>query len=509
MMHRVKIGPQFFAKAKNDYANWHWAWVREINQNSIDAAGCTEVHFTTRITEDGNTEVIVRNNGEPMTREILVDKLLALGESGKNFEGTVGGFGKAKELLMLTHLNWAVSTGGLRAAGEGGEYALEEAGWWYGTETTVTMEGNQEEELHRMFRRFCLCGQWSGTFYWNGEAHKATQYKGSPRRDMGWAKVYTNKSRSNIMIVRIGGIPMFTRWVDVDRCVIVELEGTSADVLTSNRDGLTGNAAEELSSFTTELAVDKKKALKRSRNPLYRRYAGRKLRHESIRQDGRDISVRDLVGAEPAAGGRPDLAEVTNEGAGNGINGIGDGPDAGPAYHEDEHGGGYRAAAYSGGGMEIRQVATLGQEFIIKNETDLIVPAMYRPDSGEFSKYSQKLVRIWGRLLLEMHKLFDREDEFALGFIFDEDSEAEHETGQFGRVYYLSPCKIVEQKSSYSRSFRKRFKLTQRNRLLMIALHEFIHGLGLDYHNEEYANKLTDMAWKVWDNRSRFNWCFK
>ncbi len=81
-------------------------------------------------------------------------------------------------------------------------------------------------------------------------------------------------------------------------------------------------------------------------------------------------------------------------------------------------------------------------------------------------------------------------------------------TGRFGRVYYVSPAKIVEQSTSYSKSFKKRFKLTERNRLIMVALHEFVHGLGLSWHDEDFACKLTDMAWHVIDNRKRFNWCF-
>jgi hypothetical protein len=31
-MASFKIGREFFAKAKADYADWRWAWVREISQ---------------------------------------------------------------------------------------------------------------------------------------------------------------------------------------------------------------------------------------------------------------------------------------------------------------------------------------------------------------------------------------------------------------------------------------------------------------------------------------------
>jgi hypothetical protein len=33
-MASIKIGREFFAKSKADYADWRWAWVREISQNT-------------------------------------------------------------------------------------------------------------------------------------------------------------------------------------------------------------------------------------------------------------------------------------------------------------------------------------------------------------------------------------------------------------------------------------------------------------------------------------------
>ena len=111
--------------------------------------------------------------------------------------------------------------------------------------------------------------------------------------------------------------------------------------------------------------------------------------------------------------------------------------------------------------------------------------------------------------MVEMHRLFDAEAEFSIGFVFDEESEAEFENGGYGQVYYLNPCKIKEQKYSYSKSFQKRFKLTERGRLIAIAAHEFVHGLGMGWHDESYANKLTDVLGVVLSSSSRFAWCFK
>ena len=37
----VTIGPEFFAKAFHDYSDRHWAFVREVLQNSLDCGSTT------------------------------------------------------------------------------------------------------------------------------------------------------------------------------------------------------------------------------------------------------------------------------------------------------------------------------------------------------------------------------------------------------------------------------------------------------------------------------------
>jgi hypothetical protein len=507
--HSITIGPEFFAKARNDYDNWVWALVREFNQNGMDC-GSSEIHM--RVAEEsGSTILTVENNGDPMTEDILINKLLCLGGSGKNFEGTTGGFGKAKELLYLCHTSYTIRSGNLRVDGSGADYNLTTDDYVDGTRSTITIEGECRGEILDQIGIFISVAQWSGTFYVNGEPHKADLRKGSPRRDLGFGQVYTNKSYKYRMIVRINGVPMFITSTGLDRCVIVELKGASDEVLTSNRDGLVSPYRNELSNFVTELAVDKRSALRnKNRGPRYIQYRGTKLCHRQA------LDVADVVDASipmahptPTGGEIPPVIED-----GTVIGGVNVGSDAEvhePVMHEAGttfHG----TAAYSTDSVADlfarRAVATLGSNFLIKNETDLKIPNYYDPGSGQFSTYSTKLVRIWGRIMVEMHRLFDHEAEFSVGFVFDDSTEAEFESGDYGKVYFLNPCKIVEQSSSYSKSFKKRFKLTERDRLIVLGLHEFIHGLGFQWHGEEYAGKLTDLASIVMKNRKRFNWCF-
>lgn len=504
--HHITIGPQFFRNELKEYADWHWAYIREAAQNCLDAKGSTRCEFAIA-EEGGNTVIRFGNDGEAMTEEILVGKFLALGESGKRFHNSCGGFGKAKTLLAMAHESYSIRTGSLRVTGSGGSYELErDLPYYDGTETTVVMEGSHSYELNRMIDKFIKYAQWDGTFIVDGEERKGELWKGSPRRDLGFAKVYTNRSHTYTMIVRVGGIPMFARGISLNRCVIVELKGRSDEVLTSNRDGLVEPFASELSDFITELAVDKRSALKnRRRGPKYIQYRGKKMCHQRSLDVAAVVDlgavatrlVDSVMGEDSAAGVLVSLNQPTTA-----------------AYSEQpEVGGRSSARNVPMGTYTPQRVATIGTNFILKNETDLKIPAYYDPGSGEFSEYSRKLVRIWGRLMVEMHRLFDVEAEFSIGFLFDDgdevSTEAEHENGDFGQVYYLNPCVVVEQSSTYSKSFKKRFKLTERDRLIMIALHEFVHGgMNLGWHDERYANRLTDMAAKVLKERKRFNWCF-
>jgi len=520
--HQVRIGPSFFAKVPNDYEDPTWAWVREILQNCTDAPGCMYIQVKIGLTPEGDTWVTVENNGAPMSREELCDKLLALGESGKDFDHTVGGFGKAKELLYFTHKSWKIHSGSWVADGCGGDYDLREETYFHGTRSDVIMKGDQQEELRQNFGKFAFWAQWSGTLEVDGNTLDTSYRKGSPRRDLGFGKVWTNRSKKYRLCVRIGGIPMFVQSTGFDRTVIVELKGASNDVLTANRDGLVNPYRNELSDFVTELAVDKSSALKdRRRGPRYKEYHGTKLCHQ------RTLDVVDLV-AEPVAPPEPvrehpgypngvekdQIAPTIVESPQDGIDVVdGDEPQD-PLYHlVAETDRPVRAAAYSDEVRPVprRQVATLGHQFVLKNETDLKVPAYYDPGSGEFSSHSTKLARFWGRIMLEMHRLFDVEDEFSIGFLFSEDDAAQHERGDYGRVYYLNPCKVVEQNASYSKSFKKRwnFKSEGKKQLIAVAAHEFVHGLGMSWHDERFAGKYTEVMGCVLANVSRFNWCFK
>lgn len=504
----VTIGPEFFAKAFNDYANWRWAIVREFMQNSMDCR--SRVIRVSVMSSGGDTQLIVANDGESMTSDIITQKLLALGGSGKNFTGAVGGFGKAKEILYFAHKSYEIMSGSVRVHGSGAGYNLDTIDPVVGTLSTVVIAGDHVERLTEVFRLFAGFAQWDGEFYLNDKLVLTNLRKGSQRRDLGFGTVYTNKSFSNVLVVRMGGIPMFTEVIGLNRCVIVELCGSSVDCLTSNRDGLVFKYRSVLSGFLTELTVDKRSAL-RNRGARYKHYRGARFSHRV----SSGLDVQNLVAEKPKV--VPASGDVVVPASGGvvetGVHASGTSFDSPVSVAMLVGSVSVQSEVVSSGfgsvqGTPAVSSVSISQEFIVKNETDMKIPDYYLPESDQFSTYSAKLARIWGRLVIQLHRLFEHEAEFAIGFIFDDETVAEFEDSRYGKVYYLNPACVVTQDCSASKSFKKRFKLTDRNQLLSIAVHEFVHGVGHGMHDEVYAGKFTDMMAKVMDNRSMFNSCF-
>jgi hypothetical protein len=371
----------------------------------------------------------------------------------------------------------------------------------------VWLQGDLVEELLQQFRSFVFMTQWSGFVTINNKDYPCGFRKGSRRREFEWGTVYTNKSISNRMVVRIGGMPMFHRHLDCkNRCVLVELNRGNADVLQSNRDALKWNYQTQLDSFIDEVTVDKTSAF-RDTSPCYLHFSGDKLRNQ--RQILANQAMRSIVNeayatvpSGPAAGDDEERAGTVA--APNGV----DTTDLAPIMAAVQKTAVYEEATQ----QQIQQVqrkSKLTHEFIVKNTTGMEVPTHYLPHA--FSTYSTKLAKIWAKVLLAVHELFNKEAEFSVGFIFDEEHEAQLDNSDYGTLYLINPAVIVKQNNSNSRSLAKRWKFTAAGRWAIVsdALHEFVHANGLMAHDELFSSKLTEMTGVVLCERQRFNSCFR
>jgi hypothetical protein len=513
MASTVKIGPSFFKKEFNDYSNWHWAYIREAFQNCIDAPQSNRIEVTLQTipNEDPTkryTRITFANNGKPMDMETIENKLLSLGETGKGFEGTIGGFGKAKVILYFAQQNYTIQTGNNKVTGEGGSYDI--------TQTTETHNGTKSEvnlitectaKLTTAIKDFAKYCQWDGLIILTHpdgsiETLKSQLNKGYYRRETNFGKIYTNTTHLNKIIVRIGGIPMFTEYTSCNKGIIVELQGPSGDILTSNRDSLNYQYSGQLRDFILSLSTDSRRALS-SDTITYTTIPGLKysVTHELPQQEIQhiqynpereqaalagmsEVHITDLTPFTAALTGTITLEEqqeVAPQTLATAIRMIGE-------------------TSTTDGTFKLPPRTTrdkfnpLRRNFVIKNCTALTIPEIYNPYSHQFSSYALKLAKYWGNTLDGVYRAVGLTGSFSIGFIFDQEAEAQYEKRQGEITYYINPVCIERDHTGTRMS--KRFKLTERNRLISIAVHEVVH-LTNSYHDEEYANRLTDYVAKI------------
>lgn len=497
---QIRIGPEFFAKIKNDYSNWSWALVREFAQNSIDAKGSKNIEFTISLLPNGCTQLICHNDGAPMTRDILTNKLLTLGGSGKNFEdGNIGGFGVAKSLLYYCHRHYTIYTGDYKVVGSGAQYTIEDAEYFAGTKSIIEMDGDHVDSLCRQVRLFAAYSQWSGRLALNGKELECNHPKGAFRRSFEWGSIYTNKQDSNRYVVRLGGIPMFIGYCSLDRLVVVELSGKSDEVLQSNRDGLKSGPHYEFMQFLQQLAVDKNSAL-RQRVSQITVYQGDLLGVKESRDDVISGIVDDVIDSL-APVSEMEVDEIAEAEAEGGV------PMA--ALCADP---GLRQALPSGIRVTVerreRLRSMIGHEFVIMNNLGMEIPDYYKP--GRFSSYSAKLVRYWTRIFLMIWELRGHNSPFSVGFVFDDDCAAMHSYEERD-IFYINPATVVRQRNSNSRSLKCRCNFTPQGKWQLVAdaIHEYAHYCGFKSHDEDYAAKLTDLMGWALANRDKFNKCFR
>ncbi len=489
----VGIGSDYFHKELRAYSNWRWAWPREICQNSIDC-GANELKFD--ITEhDGDTLAIAENNGPPMTKEILLQKFLSLGGTTKEGTAYVGGFGIAKIVIALAHKSYKIETGNLVVQGCGGEFELLEVEKaFHGTKTTIVMKGDEATALRAQIKRLAALTRWKGTITLNGEELPTHRYRGTYRRSFTWGDIYTNKNAENQLVVRINGVPMFTKHCLLNRQVIIELNGQSSEVLQSSRDSLTYKVQDEFDIFIQELAVDRRSALTQH-NIERHLWDGSSLAYrpsvEAIKGILESVSSKETETgyAEKLENG---YTEVVPDSAGEG-NSLKVGGMTGTVVREEKI-----------------KSSPLGYKFLIENSTGMTIPDYYLP--GYLSNYSTKLVKNWAAVLLEIYEVFEDTSPFNVGFILDKDGTEAAYCKQDGHSYYLiSPAKVVEQLYSRSRSFKNRWNFTPRGKwqIVVTAVHEYTHKQGFSQHDEDFASKLTDNLARILHHAKDFHKCFR
>jgi hypothetical protein len=286
----IRIGQDYYTSVLRDYRDWKERWWREAIQNAVDA-GATKITCVVLKQDDGTVLVQCVDDGRGMDRETILEKFLVLGGTTKRSyaatgESTAGGFGKAKELLLLPWIGWQVKSRDVVVVGQGGTYEVKDAGPYShdGTIINAHMPADQCTDAAAALAYIGKCNLPGVTFVVEDEdgprTVKAGLRTGKEIRSFDEkATLYQNKSASfrSVMLVRVKGLHMFTRYVpsEVEGTLILELTRPSVELLTANRDGFADESiGYAIDRFVNELSADVRSAMKAKKGMIRQKYRG-------------------------------------------------------------------------------------------------------------------------------------------------------------------------------------------------------------------------------------------
>jgi hypothetical protein len=498
----ITVSPAYFRGALRDYADWREAVVRELLQNAIDA-GASRIELEIGV-EDGHSVLVCDDDGSGMTREVFERVFFALGETTKTAEDSLGGFGRARDIVCFAQERYEVRCDRLIVTGSGGSYELSDSDEARrGCRFTITTIDTDADALRRSVRRLVARCSLEVAVTLDGEQISGRTLPHRARRilrdEQGrpWARVHLDADRVGQLLVRVRGLSMFERYLPGFDDVVVELYPTRArQLLTTNRDGLCQPYSEQLDQFISDLTSNRRRALAPEAAPMQIRVRGGGF----LFSTGQNAPQADTADAPQTDGHTESAASTVTQASAQQhprteLTGATPAPAAAaaaaatdPSPSTDEH-------AKSSLGFDV---------FMLAEAADTRSRRLSRAwDPQRFTAASRRrrLLLAWRASLdvalaglLEQHPGLGTV-AWTVGWTFDESSEALCRTfrtsnGASVHVLALNPT---------DQQGRTRFQLgsrASRRRLAALAMHEAVHVLA-DAHDERFASLLTDLVAQV------------
>lgn len=539
----IRVGSEFFTTALRDYADWEEKWWREAIQNAVDA-GARNVLLSTEDDADGNRHVFVADDGRGMSLETLLDKFLVLGGSQKFEAGAHGGFGKAKELLILPWLSWRIHTGSVVVEGQGMNYeVLEGREHQVGVLISVVMPPDRRtsaahaqafvEKCHLPRTQFVLRDE-QGEREIHADLRAGKTLREFPGASLHLAALPEGVSNSYLFVRTkgaSGSLYMFDRYVGdgsiPGKLPVVEVTGRSIDLLTANRDGFRDQDLRyQIEGFLSELAADKKSALREKKGLVKKKYKGagkfigyspEQLRAIVLGQTLTQTTERLLMSPsqirelqdllrgqkQEEAAGQPDPessdpGDGREYGGGGGSSFPGSPSDDQPAPREhnplvlrppvdalpemlDVHLlGDYHAEA------ALRQVVWEPDFYLINEADGFRVPKKFYPE--QMAPRVLRTLKVWTEMCRFVLIQLACAKPFGVGFYFSTDTRAVC-LSEGGEDWLLLNPFVGELGG-------KIFQVTSKDdlsRLYALAVHEVTHlAENLRYHDESFSSALTE-----------------
>jgi hypothetical protein len=493
----ITIGPEFFITALKDYNDWPLKWWREAVQNAVDAGG-KNVALSAVTQPDGTMLVSCDDDGRGMDEETMIHKFLVLGGTTKTGpSGAAGGFGKAKELLLLPWISWRIHSRDTIVEGSGIDYTVTRGPMRQGTRLDVVMPPDKKTDDVVALGFLEKCFLPGVRFTVNGAPAKANlAASGAPvsqvpdKIDIFFMPTKTTQS---YIYVRTRGLFMFQSYVgEVPGFILAELIGPSIEILTANRDGFrdytTQRAVEKLSE---RIAKDNLSALKSKQGLIRQKFEGT----GKFKARERASVLLDQVGPY----GSGNLSFQSSEAL---VQALG-------SYVQD-YAQGEEDKLQSMPNTEVAAVM-LDQKFLGPNHLEAAIKQLvWEPDFflvNEIDGYKVpkkffpagmtpsilKLAKTWVELCRYVMMQLGSEERFGVGFVFSEDAAAqaitdEDKEGRTEKWIMLNPFKDMRDRTTLWRPAQD----ADLQWLYAAAIHESTHIADrLNYHDESFASALT------------------
>ena len=512
---QITVGPEFFQAALNDYGReWNIKWWREAIQNSADA-GSSHIKLGTSQNADGTYTVYCEDDGRGMDEDIIINKFLVLGGTTKVFGsgGSTGGFGKAKELLLLPWISWKIHSRDTIVEGSGIDYNVSRGDFLQGTRLEVVMRADKYadgvaaktflEKCYLPHIRFTVDGE-----PWTAHLTGGDVVAESP----GLMQIYFVKGQDTTYYchVRVRGLFMFDEWMGskgADGTLYAEITAPSIEVLTANRDGFKDSwgPSRTIRDLANKMAVDALSALRSKKKLIRKKYQG--TGKFKARERASDI-LYDIGPYRSGALSEHDTKQVIHkiglfvqreqqerewsrsesEQTGAEKEKIGAIPP--PVVAEamidqkflgPEH---FEAA--------IRQLVWEPDFYIMNDIEDYAVPKKFFPET--MTPTILKLAKVWTELCRFVFMQLGSSEKFGVGFVFSEKTlamavyEENDNSGEIENWIMLNPHKVLDKRDEIWRSTND----ADLKWMYAAAIHEATHIVNrVSEHDEVFASALT------------------
>jgi hypothetical protein len=489
----ITIGPDFFITALKDYNDWPIKWWREAVQNAVDAGG-KNVALSAITQEDGTMLVTCDDDGRGMDEDTIINKFLVLGGTTKiGSGGAAGGFGKAKELLLLPWISWRIHSRDTIVEGAGIDYTVSRGPMRTGTRLDVVMPPDKYTDGAVALGFLQKCYLPGVHFTVNGERAKADLAGvGAPiaqvpdKIDIYFTPATTKQS---YIYVRTRGLFMFQSYVgEVPGFILAELIGPSIDILTANRDGFRDyNVQHAVNKLAERIAKDNMSALKSKQGLIRQKFEGT----GKFKAKERASMVLDQIGPYGAGALSTQNTEAIVATMGSYAQAEEDklqsmpSPTVAHAMLDQRFLGPNHLEA------AVRQLVWEPDFFLVNEIEGYKVPKKFFP--ATMTPTVLKLAKTWVELCRYVMMQLGSEEHFGAGFVFSEDAAAEAITdedkeGRTERWLMLNPFKDMRDRTVLWRPAQD----ADLKWIYAAAIHEATHIADrISYHDESFAAALT------------------